>query len=87
MNPIQKTNLQLLDVLNQWDPFHLGEGTYETEHVDVLQAVHELDSVKELAETIQRIYEYSFEQLIPMKECSRIAGELLIIKGQECELS
>jgi hypothetical protein len=86
VNPIQKTNLQLLEVLTNWDPFHLGGDSYETEHVDVLQAVHELDSVKEISEKIQRIYEYSFEQLIPIKECSRIAGELLMIKGQSCEM-
>jgi hypothetical protein len=86
VNPIQKTNLQLLEVLTNWDPFHLGEDSYETEHVDVLQAVHELDSVKELSRKIQHIYEYSFEKIIPIKECSRIAGELLMIKGQGCEM-
>jgi len=82
-----RTNLQFVDVLNQWDPFHLKNGDYDTEIADTVQAVHELDDPIKLAERIQAIYEFSFEKVIPLDECKKIANELLVIKGnQSCSL-
>jgi hypothetical protein len=78
-----QTNLQYVDVLNEWDPFRLTNGGYETEIVDTIQAIHELDDREELAKRIQSIYEFSFEKIISMEECLKVAKELLIIKAND----
>lgn len=78
-----QTNLQFVDALNEWDPFHLKTDGYETEIADTIQAVHELDEPKKLAERIQAIYEFSFEKLIPMESCIEVAEKLLVIKANE----
>ncbi|MCL6574301.1 MAG: YugE family protein [Bacillus sp. (in: Bacteria)] len=78
-----QTNLQYVDVLNEWDPFCLGESSYETEIADTIQAIHELNDSSELAEKIQRIYEFSFEKIIPQESCLKIAEELLAIKEND----
>jgi hypothetical protein len=76
-------NLQLVDILNDWDPFRLGNGSYETEIADVIQAVHELDEPAKLAQRIQSIYEFSFERIIPLEDCRKAADKLLIIKAND----
>lgn len=63
------------------DPFDLKNGSYDTEMADVIQAVHELDNAAKLAAEIQSIYEFSFEELIPIESCLKIANELLAIKA------
>ncbi|MFF2446772.1 DUF1871 family protein [Neobacillus sp. NPDC058068] len=78
-----QTNLQYVDVLNEWDPFQLKNGSYETEIADVIQALHELNDCPKLAKRIQTIYEFSFEKLIPLHDCVKIAAELLAIKENE----
>jgi len=78
-----QTNLQYVDVLNEWDPFHLKNGGYDTEIADTIQAVHELDDPSKLAMRIQAIYEFSFEKVIPLESCLKIAVELLTIKENE----
>jgi hypothetical protein len=81
------TNLQFVDVLNQWDPFYIGNGNYDTEIADTIQAVYELDDPLKLAERIQAIYEFSFEKIIPIDECRKVAEKLLVIKvNQSCSL-
>lgn len=77
------TNLQFVDVLNEWDPFKLKNGNYDTEIADTVQAIHELEQPKELAARIQSIYEFSFERIIPIEECLKIAKELLAIKNND----
>ncbi|MDP4164607.1 MAG: DUF1871 family protein [Bacillota bacterium] len=74
-------HLQMTDALNAWDPFHIGYGRYETEIADTIQAVHVMDTPVALAEQIQSIYEFSFEELIPMASCLEMAEELLLIKS------
>lgn len=76
-------NLMLMDTLMCWDPLGYGEDAYETERVDVIQAVHELNDEKALAIKIQKIYEFSFEEMISMDECENKAIELLQIKNSE----
>lgn len=76
-------NLQYVDVLNEWDPFHLTHGGYETEIADTIQAIHELDNSDELAQKIQSIYEFSFDKVIPMEKCLKVAKELLILKAND----
>ncbi|MDP4085670.1 MAG: DUF1871 family protein [Bacillota bacterium] len=79
-------NHQLVDALNEWDPFKLGYGNYETEIADVIQAVHEWDEILGLAKKIQVIYECSFEDFIPLDKCMEIANKLLMIKlTSSCE--
>ncbi|MFJ5713838.1 DUF1871 family protein [Neobacillus sp. NPDC093127] len=78
-----QTNFQYVDVLNEWDPFQLKNGSYETEIADVIQALHELNDCAMLAKRIQTIYEFSFEKLIPIENCVKIAAELLAIKINE----
>ncbi|PMC40659.1 DUF1871 domain-containing protein [Bacillus sp. UMB0899] len=83
----QQTNLKIMDVLLQWDPLGYGAGHYETEVVDVLQAVHLLEDDRKLARKIQAIFEFSFEEIIPLSECEIMAGKLLLIKNNSsCEL-
>ncbi|MEH7076401.1 DUF1871 family protein [Neobacillus drentensis] len=78
-----QTNLQYVDVLNEWDPFGLTNGGYDTEIADTIQAIHELDAPDELAKRIQSIYEFSFEKLIPIEKCLKVAKELLMIKEND----
>lgn len=81
------TNLQYVDILNEWDPFDLKNGSYETEIADIIQAVHELNNPTKLAERIQSIYEFSFEKVIPIEACLQMAEGLLIIKAnQACSI-
>lgn len=77
----QHTNLMLVDLLNEWDPFKIGDGNYDTEIADTLQSVQDLDEADKLARRIQSIYEFSFEEIIPLQKCSKIAEQLLIIKN------
>ncbi|MGG1399894.1 DUF1871 family protein [Bacillus salipaludis] len=78
-----QTNLKFVDLLNEWDPFQLKEGNYDTEIADTIQAIHELENLSELAEKIQSIYEFSFEQVIPINLCLEIAEKLLLIKNND----
>ena len=78
-----QANLQYVDVLSEWDPFRLTNGGYDTEIADTIQAIHELDDPDELARRIQSIYEFSFEKVIPIEECLKIASELLVIKAND----
>jgi hypothetical protein len=77
---IQEMNIRLVIALNDWDPFKLGFGNYETEIADVVQAVHIIDQEDILALRIQGIYEFSFVEVIPIEECKKIASDLLQIK-------
>ncbi|MEH7010304.1 DUF1871 family protein [Neobacillus niacini] len=78
-----KTNLQFVDILNEWDPFKLKNGNYDTEIADTIQAIHETDQPDLLATRIQSIYEFSFEKIIPIDQCLKIAKELLAIKDND----
>ncbi|KML36284.1 DUF1871 family protein [Cytobacillus firmus] len=78
---IQQTNLLLVCTLDQWDPFRVGPGNYDTEIADSVQAVHDLDDQVKLARKIQSIYEFSFEEIIPLENCIEISERLLEIKN------
>jgi hypothetical protein len=77
---VQEMHIRIVIALNEWDPFKLGFGQYETEIADVVQAVHTSDNEEKLATKIQDIYEFSFEEIIPIDECRKIANQLLQIK-------
>ncbi|WP_445492388.1 DUF1871 family protein [Niallia sp. 03133] len=76
----QEMNIEMVRILNEWDPFQIGEGNYETEIADCIQAVHDIDLTEALAVKIQSIYEFSFEEYIPMDKCMDISKKLLLIK-------
>jgi Domain of unknown function (DUF1871) len=83
----QQTNIQLMEILFKWDPLGYGEGSYDTEIVDVLQAVHIYDDEILLARKIQAIYEFSFEEIIPLQKCKNLSQQLLLIKNNSsCEI-
>lgn len=87
MVQIQEINIQLVYMLDEWDPFQIGEGNYDTEIADVIQAVHDIDDKEKLARKIQAIYEFSFEQVIPLTNCKKIAEKLISIKNSgSCQL-
>lgn len=80
-------NLQLMDALMNWDPLQYGEDAYETERVDIIQAVHELEDFMSLAKKIQAIIEFSFEETVPLQKCVNVANELLLIKNCDSSCS
>lgn len=83
----QQVNLLLVDCLNDWDPFHIGTGNYDTEIADILQVVQTVDDTNELAHNIQAIYEFSFDEVIPLAQCEKFAKKLLVIKNNSsCEI-
>jgi hypothetical protein len=83
----QDINRQIVAFLNEWDPFGLGEGNYDTEIADVMQALHYFDNRSLLAKDIRRIYEFSFEEFIPMEKCLEVADHLLLLKNSStCSL-
>lgn len=87
MNNQVRTHLQYVDLLNEWDPFQLTNGDYDTEIADTIQAIYELDRPDKLAKKIQSIYEFSFEKIIPLESCFHIALKLLEVKNNEtCSL-
>ena len=73
-------NRRAVSTLAQWDPFKLGEDSYDTETADVVAAIQGMNDPGELAKVIQRVYEYSFEQWIPLEACVDIARKLIAIK-------
>lgn len=77
---LEEAHLNMKQQLEGWDPFQMGTDAYETEIVDVIQAVHKHHEPKRLGQEIQQIYEHSFEKWIPLSQCEKIAKELLHIK-------
>lgn len=71
---------EMINVIAKWDPFKYGEDFYETEAVDVVQAVYDEDDPEVLAKSIQHIFEASFEQTLPIDSCRNVAVQLLFIK-------
>ncbi|WP_350252933.1 YugE family protein [Bacillus halotolerans] len=71
---------EMINVIAKWDPFKYGEDFYDTEAVDVVQAVYDEDDPEVLAKSIQHIFEASFEQTLPVDSCRNVAGQLLFIK-------
>ncbi|MDQ0216502.1 hypothetical protein J2S13_002962 [Oikeobacillus pervagus] len=88
MDKTIQLNLRLKDLLQNWDPFHMGTDFYDTEIADCIQAVHQFDDANSLAKKIQKIYEFSFEEKIALAECLNISWKLLQIKNDSsCELN
>jgi len=77
---IKEMNLKLIVLIQEWDPFDLGEEAYETEIEDVLQATHDLHHPSDLAKRIQTIYEFKHKQWIPLQNCTKFSYKLLAVK-------
>ena len=75
-----EVNRKAVSKLAQWDPFQLGEDSYDTETADVVAALQGINDPSDLARVIQRVYEHSFEQWIPLEDCVDIARKLIAIK-------
>jgi len=73
-------NKAAIKLLEEWDPFNLGEESYETETADVVAALQGIDDPSILAKVIQQVYEHSFEQWIPFEKCVAISYKLIAIK-------
>lgn len=73
-------NRKAVSTLAQWDPFKLGEDSYDTETADVVAALQGINDSSDLAKVIQHVYEHSFEQWIPLEDCVNIARKLIAIK-------
>lgn len=83
----KELSYKLIHVLNKWDPFKVGEGGFDPEIADILQAVHDYDEADKIASRIQSVFEFSFEQVLPYQECFSIANTLLAIKNEDvCSL-
>jgi len=73
-------NKAAMKVLEEWDPFNIGEDSYETETADVVAALQGIDDPNQLAKVIQQVYEHSFEEWIPFEKCVEISYKLIAIK-------
>jgi hypothetical protein len=83
----RELSYKLIDVLNKWDPFKVGEGQFDPEIADILQAVHDYNEANKIAGRIQSVFEFSFEQVLPYDQCLAIANTLLAIKNEDaCSL-
>ncbi|WP_079507199.1 DUF1871 family protein [Mesobacillus jeotgali] len=83
----KELSYKLIKVLNKWDPFKVGEGQFDPEIADILQAVHDYDEPAKIARRIQSVFEFSFEQLLPYEQCLKIANTLVSIKNEDaCSL-
>lgn len=73
-------NRRAMRILEEWDPFSIGEGLYNTEIADVVTELHILDHPSDLAKQIQKIYGSSFGKWIPLEKCVDISYKLLALK-------
>lgn len=80
-------NRAAVKALAQWDPFHLGADSYDTETADVVAALQGINDPATLAKVIQQVYEHSFEEWIPLEQCTDIARQLVKIKHENsCDI-
>ncbi|AOV07009.1 DUF1871 family protein [Sporosarcina ureilytica] len=77
---IMEMNKKAIAVLEEWDPFQVGNNAYKLEIVDVVAALHRFDHPVDLAKSIREIYAHSFELWIPIEKCIQISYKLLAIK-------
>lgn len=73
-------NRKAIHTLENWNPFKLTDFTYDTEAADVVAALQTINDPSELGKFIQKTYEQSFDQWIPIEKCIDISYKLLAIK-------
>ncbi|MCF7616810.1 YugE family protein [Bacillus sonorensis] len=72
--------VQIIQTVKKWDPFQAGQDFYETEAAEIVQAVYTEDDPEQLGKTIQAVFEVSFDQVLPLEDCIKLAEKLLVIK-------
>ena len=77
---IFELNREAVRLLEEWDPFQLGEESYAVEAADVVAALQSISDVEQLAAVIQTVYEYSFERWIPKEQCVHMAKKLIQLR-------
>lgn len=78
---------KMIELVKNWDPFHMGPEFYETEASDVVYVASAFDDAKYIAKKIQHIYIMSFEEAPAIEKCQKLAEELLLLKdGGSCSL-
>ena len=84
---VQQMNIALVRVLQEWDPFDMGGENYEPEIADAVFAVSQAETVHELADKLQAIYEFSFEEELESGAYLQVAKKLLEIRNNaSCSL-
>lgn len=73
-------NRRAARVMEEWDPFGIGEDLYGREILAVLVQLDVLDHPSDLAKQIQTIYESSFDKWIPLEKCVDVSYKLLALK-------
>ncbi|MGO1061055.1 DUF1871 family protein [Planococcus sp. FY231025] len=73
-------NRRAVWVLEEWDPFAVGEDLYAAEITEVMAQLHLLDHPSDLAKQIQSIYRSSSEKWIPLEKCVEVSYKLLALK-------
>ncbi|MEC3606153.1 DUF1871 family protein [Bacillus glycinifermentans] len=71
---------QIIQMIKKWDPFQAGGDFYETEAVEIVQAVYTEDDPERLGKAIQTIFDVSFDKELPLEDCKKLAERLLVIK-------
>lgn len=79
---IREMNERALQMIQEWDPFSIGAEHYELEAVDVVAALHDAQDLDGFAVEIQRIYEDTSLEWIPLVRCKQLAIELFALKMQ-----
>ncbi|GKW47377.1 DUF1871 family protein [Planococcus sp. NCCP-2050] len=77
---MSEMNRKAVRVLEEWDPFAIGEERYGVEIGNVVDQLQVLDHPSDLAKQIQSIYEVSYEKWIPLEKCVDISYKLLALK-------
>lgn len=77
---MSEMNRKAVRVLEEWDPFAIGEERYGVEIGNVVEQLQVLDHPSDLAKQIQSIYEASYEKWIPLEKCVDISYKLLALK-------
>lgn len=73
-------NKQAVRLVEEWDPFHLGADMYAGEAADVVAFLQGAIHPSDIAHYIQMIYEFSFEEWIPLEKCMEISYKLIALK-------
>ncbi|EEL48690.1 MULTISPECIES: DUF1871 family protein [Bacillus cereus group] len=78
---------KMVEMVKDWDPFQMGPEFYETEASDVVYVVSTFEDPKYIAKKIQHIYFMSFEEVLAIEKCEKLAEALLLLKeGGSCSL-
>jgi hypothetical protein len=73
---------QAQSIMEEWDPFSLGNIHYQTEIALVCAQLDALDDPSKLAKQIQHIYQDASGMWIPFEKCVTVSYKLLALKFQ-----